>query len=54
SRSGTFPQITFKDNVANVEIDLPSLKEQQHIVQKINTINEKIVLNNQINDNLVA
>lgn len=52
SRSGTFPQITFKDNVANVEIDLPSLKEQQHIVQKINTINEKIVLNNQINDNL--
>lgn len=53
SRSGTFPQITFKDNVANVEIDLPSLKEQQHIVQKINTINEKIVLNNQINDNLL-
>ena len=54
SRSGTFPQITFKDNVANVEIDLPSLKEQQHIVQKINTINEKIVLNNQINDNLAV
>ena len=53
-RSGTFPQITFKDNIANIVIDLPSLDKQIKIVRKINVFNKKITINRQINDNLVA
>lgn len=52
SRSGTFPQITFKDNVSNIEINLPSLYEQHEVVRKIGTIINKIKLNKQINANL--
>ena len=53
SRSGTFPQITFRENVANIKIDLPPLIEQRKIVQRLSVINDKVKLNNQINDNLV-
>lgn len=53
SRSGTFPQITFKDNVSNIEINLPSLYEQHEVVRKIGTIINKIKLNKQINANLL-
>lgn len=52
SRSGTFPQITFRENVANIKIDLPPLIEQRKIVQRLSVINDKVKLNNQINDNL--
>jgi len=31
SRSGTFPQITF-DEIKSLEINLPSIEEQQHII----------------------
>lgn len=54
SRSGTFPQITFKDTMANIEINLPSLFEQKLVVKRIETISSEIYINNQINDNLVA
>ena len=53
SRSGTFPQITFEDTMANIEINLPPLFEQKLIVRKIETISSKIYVNNQINDNLL-
>ena len=52
SRSGTFPQITFRENVANIKIDLPPLIEQRKIVQRLSVVNDKVKLNNQINDNL--
>lgn len=54
SRSGTFPQITFRENVANIKIDLPPLIEQRKIVQRLSVINDKVKLNNQINDNLIS
>src|SRR5699024_3946259 len=54
SRSGTFPHITFRDNVAKVEIELPTLDKQDLFVKRIDSINKKIRINNQINDNLVA
>ena len=53
SRSGTFPQITFKDTMANIEINLPSLFEQKLVVKRIETISSEIYINNQINDNLL-
>lgn len=53
SRSGTFPQITFRENVANIKIDLPPLIEQRKIVQRLSVVNDKVKLNNQINDNLL-
>jgi len=36
ARSGTFPQITF-DEIASLEISLPSLEKQQHIVDIISS-----------------
>jgi len=41
-----------KEIVENLEIDLPSLNIQQKIVWVFNKINNKIILNNQINHNL--
>ena len=40
--------------LSNVEIDLPSKKIQNQIANKINLLERKIELNNQINDNLAA
>ena len=40
SRSGTFPQITF-DEIKNIDIDLPKLELQQHIVD---TITNEVIL----------
>lgn len=39
--------------LSNVEIDLPSKKIQNQIANKINLLERKIELNNQINDNLI-
>lgn len=39
--------------LSNVEIDLPSKKIQNQIANKINLLERKIELNNQINDNLL-
>lgn len=51
SRSGTFPQITFSE-VKEMVINLPPLKEQQRIVEVIDSLTEKIELNLKINETL--
>lgn len=51
SRSGTFPQITFSE-LANLEIPVPTIETQQRIVDFIDSIENKIELNNRINHNL--
>lgn len=51
TRSGTFPQITFSE-VANLIIPVPPLAVQKVIVQTIQCLEDKIICNEQINDNL--
>ena len=51
SRSGTFPQITYTE-LSNLEILLPSLKEQKTIANILSSLDDKIELNNKINKNL--
>jgi type I restriction enzyme S subunit len=51
SRSGTFPQITF-DAIKNIELNLPSLKEQKRIADILTALDDKIELNNQMNQTL--
>lgn len=51
TRSGTFPQITFSE-VANLTIPVPPLAVQEVIVQTMQCLEEKIICNEQINDNL--
>ena len=53
SRSGTFPQITFSE-LANLELQIPSLISQEKIVRFIDAIESKIELNNRINHNLAS
>lgn len=52
TRSGTFPQITFSE-VANLTIPVPSLAVQDIIVQTMQCLEDKIICNEQINDNLM-
>ena len=52
TRSGTFPQITFSE-VANLTIPVPSLAVQEVIVQTMQCLEDKIICNEQINDNLM-
>lgn len=54
SRSGTFPQITFSEEISNLVINLPSQNIQNKIVDFISSIDNKIEVNNQINKNLSA
>ena len=51
SRSGTFPQITFSE-LASLPIALPPLSEQKKIVRLLKSLDDKIEVNRQINDNL--
>ncbi|MDT0163526.1 restriction endonuclease subunit S [Bacillus sp. AG4(2022)] len=51
SRSGTFPQITFSE-VSQIEIDLPSIKEQEKIIEIVETLYKKIDVNNKIIETL--
>ena len=51
TRSGTFPQITFSE-VANLTIPVPPLAVQEVIVQTMKCLEDKIICNEQINDNL--
>ena len=53
SRSGTFPQITF-DEIKSLEINLPSIEEQQHIIDTIGSIDDLIDTNNKIIESLSA
>ena len=52
SRSGTFPQITFSE-LSTIDIDLPSLENQDIIVEIIDTIESKIENLEKINKNLL-
>lgn len=52
TRSGTFPQITFNSELANIEILLPPLETQEKIVRLLSSLDYKIELNNKINQNL--
>ena len=51
ARSGTFPQITF-DVLKGETIYLPSIDNQNKITSILDNINNKIRLNNEINNNL--
>lgn len=53
SRSGTFPQIRF-DEISHLEINLPPLPTQKAIAEILSSLDDKIELNNQINQNLEA
>ncbi|MCI6691407.1 MAG: restriction endonuclease subunit S [Clostridium sp.] len=50
-RSGTFPQITFSE-LKNIEVLLPPMQEQILIAKMLDDLDEKIQLNNKINNNL--
>lgn len=52
TRSGTFPQITFSSELAPLSINVPNLKTQKKIVEILDTIEEKINTNAEINENL--
>lgn len=52
TRSGTFPQITFGSEVSPMPIRLPDLRTQRKIVDLLDVIEEKIELNNKINNHL--
>lgn len=52
TRSGTFPQITFSGELATFSITLPPLTTQQKIATILSSLDDKIELNNKINDNL--
>ena len=52
TRSGTFPQITFSAELAPMEILLPPLDIQQKIAEVLGALDDKIELNNKINQNL--
>ena len=54
TRSGTFPQITFSSEVSPLNIALPNMGVQKRIVEIFRSLNDKIELNNKINDNLYA
>lgn len=51
SRSGTFPQITFTQ-LGEQEANLPPLDEQKAIASILSSLDDKIELNNKINQNL--
>ena len=51
TRSGTFPQITFTE-LSQLKILLPSLSIQKKIVSILESVENKISLNNKINNNL--
>ena len=53
THGSVFSTIT-RDTFSHLEIEVPNLIEQRKIVEKINPFDKKIILNNQINDNLVA
>jgi type I restriction enzyme S subunit len=51
TRSGTFPQITFKE-LSLLTIKLPPLPEQKRIAEILSSLDDKIELNNKMNKNL--
>ena len=54
TRSGTFPQITFTSELAPMKVNLPDKKTQKQIVSILSSIEQKIDVNDSINNNLAA
>ena len=54
TRSGTFPQITFASELSPMKVNLPDKETQSKIVSVLSSIEEKIEVNNAINNNLAA
>ena len=52
TRSGTFPQITFSSELSKMGINLPPVETQQKVAKVLSSIDDKIELNNSINNNL--
>lgn len=52
TRSGTFPQITFNSELAPMPICVPNIEYQKKILSILQPLNDKIELNNAINENL--
>ncbi|MCM1480323.1 MAG: restriction endonuclease subunit S, partial [Muribaculaceae bacterium] len=52
TRSGTFPQITFSSELAPMEVMIPDFTTQKRIINILSSIDDKINLNNSINNNL--
>lgn len=52
TRSGTFPQITFSSELAPMKVNLPDKKTQKQIVSILLSIEKKMNINEEINDNL--
>lgn len=53
SQSGTAIHHTSPDRILDIKIDIPDIKLQQKIANILYSIDKKIELNNQINDNLL-
>lgn len=53
TRSGTFPQITYNE-LSKIEINLPPIDEQKRIADVLSALDDKIEINNKINENLEA
>lgn len=54
TRSGTFPQITYGAELAPIIVNVPDIETQEKIVKILSALDEKIELNNKINENLHA
>lgn len=54
TRSGTFPQITFSSELAPMPIQVPDFTTQEKIVSIIDSFDDKIQNNVEINKNLIA
>lgn len=52
TRSGTFPQITFTSELAPMKVNLPDKKTQKRIVSILSSIEQKIDVNETVNNNL--
>ncbi len=52
TRSGTFPQITFTSELSPIKVMLPDLVTQEKISSILSALDDKIELNNRINENL--
>ncbi|XOQ57940.1 MAG: restriction endonuclease subunit S [Lactobacillus delbrueckii] len=53
-KKGSTQQFISLKDIRNISVDLPSRSEMKLLVKKLNVVNDKILLNEQINDNLVA
>lgn len=54
TRSGTFPQITFSSELAPLKVLLPDKRTQKQIISILLSVEQKIKINYDINNNLAA